>query len=498
MYIHHKGASMKLVNSTIILGALVLTGCGKNAHVNKILTQSSEAIKTVVEDPNIEQIELSILATDLTLGNIEKSKEKLVPIVITNNGKDSIDKIVLTSNDSNIVVDEPKELVLNPGKSTIVYVKVTEDAIGEFQKDINVQYSKLETQDSKTISLSGNVTESAALVSSDLGITRQEDESLDFETLPVDSTHSKEVILKNVGPTSSIVTSVELINGEDFELSDSSNSCIGSVVEDCSVVTSFVPTKAGTFTDTVVVTFVDANGVEGKKRIAVTGDSVAESKCIEINEVATLSKKLSDLKEDERRIELPYYETMSGSNIRIDALINEESNRVSTRLEETVHYVNDGQVVTIFDVDSKRTNGNVDLVELHVDMKKFTETPGSANEKTEILCIEDVMTCSGVRFTARSFAKHINPNYVLDGDKFSQDILMAGEASVEAGKKFLNLKKTYDLFDMFTQTSESLKKELELIPSTKIILSDDIKLEDRPQLNIKYTNIKDELNKCIK
>jgi hypothetical protein len=36
---------MKIVNSTLILGALVLTGCGRNAHVNKILTESTKGIK---------------------------------------------------------------------------------------------------------------------------------------------------------------------------------------------------------------------------------------------------------------------------------------------------------------------------------------------------------------------------------------------------------------------------------------------------------------------
>ncbi len=494
---------MKMKSSALMLTALVLTSCGKNAYLNKSLESADKALRSVTTENKLEDVsndvEISIATKDLNLGNILQSTTKLVPIIIENDGKDIIDQIKLISGDGSVAVKEVGEIALANGGRVLGYIEITEDQLGEFLKEIEVEYKNGEESKTQRVNITGVVTEDNSIVGSTLKLTREQDDKLNFRSLPVNSNFSKEVILKNVGNTSSIVTAISIEDGTQFSIDEKTmNECIGDVLENCSVITHFNPKEVGKFSDKVKVTYMDNNGISNDIFIKLRGKATDQDRCVEINEVAHMPKTISELGEDELNMELPYFEKISSNSRVIEKLLNDQENMRAVTLEETSLYVSDAQVVTSFNIESKRVEGTISGVELTADMKKYVSKNDRAyHEKTEILCIENTKACSGVRFISKNYKQHINPAFSMDSDIFSKNLLENGTEMEEANIPFLKYSTTMKMKDVFPNSYKSIYDKLKIDASAMIILSDDIKLEDSPQLNIKYKNIKDKFNKCI-
>lgn len=492
---------MKMKSSTLVFTALFLVSCGKNAYLNKSLKSADKALRTVTTDDKLESIgdiEISIDTKDLNLGNILQSTNKLVPIIIKNTGKDIIDQIKLISTDDTIIIREIGEIALANGSSVVGYVEIREDQIGDFSKIIEVEFKNGSETKTQRVNLMGVVAQDNSSVGSKLKLSRDIDKKLNFKSLPVNSDFSKEVILRNEGDSASIITAIKILDGSQFSIDDKTmNECIGGVLENCSMITHFKPMETGKFTDKVVVEYMNSEGETKEIEIKLRGKATDVDKCIEINEVAHMPKTLAELGEDELNMDLPYFEKVSNRSKVIEKLLNEQNNMQATRLEETSLYVSDAQVVTSFDIDSKRMDGKIKGVELTADMKKYvSKTDAAYHEKTEILCIENSKLCSGVRFISKNYEQHINRAFKMDSQIFSEDILNKGVEFEEAKIPFLKYNATMSMKHLFPNTYKEIYSNLSVDQSARFILSDDIKLEDSPQLNIKYRYVKDEFNKC--
>jgi hypothetical protein len=348
------------------------------------------------------------------------------------------------------------------------------------------------------VEVSGVATEVNISHNAKLELYRKDATTVQHGEIPAGSTSNVETVLKNPGLNTAVVTAIELLDQDNFKLEDHSDSCLGVVIENCILKTAYTPKSEGSHNSHVRISYTDGKGISNSVLMPISGMATSEVACVETNEVAKFALTQDQLTMQQLEgTMLPYKEQVEDSSIILDAIYGDAYNKQESYLEAEYNYVEDAQVISLTDLKDVKKKGRVVDVKMYTKLvKSYLDREGSRFLKTELLCLENVLSCSGNKFFSGGFVKHNKEDYSVDSEYFSSEILKnSKQVKLSDGGLYI-FERTLDLTKAFPTKKDELFTSIRKTSKVKAIFADDIKLDSSPLLKVKYKKIKDKSNKC--
>lgn len=484
-----------------LLSTAFLVSCGQNAFLEQKKSSASSSRSSIIKDKNKTKKELtsqtshSIYTTNIDLGEIEAGVSKIVPILITNDGNQRIDDYRLSPCDVSSF-NRLDDGIIEVGSQETLYVSLEVKGIGEFTREAVLYYKSGDFVGEKIIKITGTSVKSMSTKNADIELAVSSQEKIDFGSVPVKSSSIVDIALEKtaLNDSAALLTQIRFQNpSEKFSLTKYSTKCFEGIKDKCTLGVVFQPNSDKKESNILIVSYLDANNSEKTIKIKLKGEGLLESKCIEDRVELLLPKKKSDYSPKESSIELPYYETSSQTDKTLYALANDESNKSYSHGDQVIEYVEDGQVVLSY--DTSKIKHEVLSTQLAAKMIKSADQ-GKSFEKTEILCLSNQKLCSGLRFIDSNYSKHINYNYTVVNDIFSQVLVNKRNEQTVSKKKFYTFDETLSFDEMFGKKTQEIYTDIESGAILPIIFADDIKLAKLPYLKVKYRKVIDSQNTC--
>jgi hypothetical protein len=479
---------------------LSVVACGRNAFVESKNISSVVGSRTESVTPDKDSVVAKevVVGKNINVGTIQIPVQVDLPLYLTNLSK-SIQTISLASDNPEIKVlkQEISDLPLDTSIQNKV-LQISPSEVGPFLYKVAISYTVDGKERRTSIEVSGVATEVSISHNANLELYRQDITVVKHGSIPVGSTSNVETVLKNTGLNTSIVTSIELLDKENFALLDNSDSCLSLVFENCVLKTSYNPKNEGKHSTHVKITYTDGKGISNVTLVPVSGEGNTEAACIETNEVAQFGLTQDQLTEEQLEgTVLPYKIQTDTTDTILEALYGDAYNKQDSNLESQYNYVEDAQVISLVDLKDVQTSGSIVDIKLYSKLlKSYLSYEGAKFLKTEILCLENILSCSGNKFFTGSYAEHNQDVYSVDSEYFSKEILKDSQRlKLDDGGLYI-FEKTLDLAEAFPTKKEELFSSVRETSKLKTIFADDIKLDAAPLLKVKYKDIKDKLNKC--
>lgn len=436
---------------------------------------------------------------DVDLGNILLSLRKVVTVVVRNNSEVDAENVLLSSTDLGVVIlDGAVDIKAKSHK--LIKVAVLPSVLGLISKNLSLSFNANGRAGSQGLKIKGNVVALGSDTGSDVGVIRVVDgKRLNFGQVPVKSTYTKEVILVNKGTTAAMVTDIKMNLGNHYKV-ESDSECLGAFLGTCTLRVAFNPQTQyprRRHLDKVLISYLGSDNSEAELKLRTNGLAITRSQCIEYNEVSIIAEDAQDVRDSGVAIDLPYKLSSPDTNAKLDLVLNTEANRTLPLLEQNVSYVHNAQVGMVFNVNSKRRAGSVVKADISLDMLKNVDTSGVSHQFTEVLCSSNAKVCSGRKFIDSEYSKLANPDFVYASTCFA-DTLKSKAKRVEdiLALDLRKLNKTFTFRSLFKKKRKQALKSVQNDDLASFVLADDVKLQSKPVLNVRYKKIKDRRNIC--
>ncbi len=458
---------------------LLLNSCGKNAFLGK--GGSTES--------SIFPIATGVLSIT-TDGPYEF--EDLIPndsniktFTVTNNGDVSLDGVTFSSNSSLFeVVSNSCAVELKPGQSCEYTVSFNPDSDGNYTGEVTLSAVAGNEQVQKTIQLTGSGNLFDQPVGNEFSLDFLKSDEINFSQVGIGSLKSKLLFLSLSNPNLEFVKIRARENTMvTVELQSSSTFCQSSNSLSCPLKITVSPTSEGDFSEYVYIEVKNSSNEVITLPIKIVFTGIQSSGCTETYE--ELSAVTNPLNYDNyvTHLTLPYLTSSGQTAVTLETLYNNDFNQVLTQNGQNVYYIKNAMAFFSFEVAPK--NGeDLTNTRLLLDMYKMNDATGEQN-KTEIICLLDVLKCSGKRFYTGQYQYLVNSNFSVLNEDFISEIESYDQVLGNVNYLFhgkLNFNFSASLDEDLTDI-ENLISQNETLSFT---VADDTKLVRNPFLILEY------------
>jgi hypothetical protein len=464
----------------LLLGTLILSSCGKNAYVGK--NKSSSIISKVrpIEGVKAKKAILDVDIDDIDLGVHTIGETLDFAFVLKNVSEVTINKLKFDIDDKDIsIIALPVSSVV-AGEQVSINAKIKVSKAGKLRFPIKASFEGKESSAIKDFNIN-LIGVNKRTQSDGVKVNRDIDKELDYGVVGVGSDYKKDLVLKL--DKGAKITKLSLAEDSVFSVKEGVL-CESLAPGYCLIEVTFDPNLVGQYEDNLIVEFED----KAKKALNVKliGKADAIEQCELIHDKAIFPKSRNELtKEDSEN--LPYFVERSNTQLKLEAIANLDFNKFIKPLDYSINYVEDAQVVVSYNLPKNK--GEVKNIEMHTNLLKSI-SPGEHEvfHRTEIMCETSSKLCSGQSFLGRSsYVKHVDKSYEYTNKVFSNVIMSESSIQRFEDVEFRRLTRTFDFDELYGEKVSTIKKNAKENNKLRVVFADDIKLEQIPQLNVKYT-----------